>query len=45
MSTNQIPVRFLPDPARSHDRLKVKFTLLYALLGEPDHRVSELYST
>ena len=32
-----------PDPVKSHDRFKMKFSLPYALLSDPDHRVAELY--
>jgi thioredoxin-dependent peroxiredoxin len=32
-----------PDPVRSHDRFKLKFSLPFALLSDVDHRVAEQY--
>jgi peroxiredoxin Q/BCP len=32
-----------PDPVKSHDKFKLKFSLPFALLSDPEHRVAELY--
>jgi len=32
-----------PDPVRSHVKFKTKFSLPFALLSDPDHRVAEMY--
>ena len=32
-----------PDSVRSHDGFKLKLSLPFALLSDPDHRVAELY--
>jgi thioredoxin-dependent peroxiredoxin len=32
-----------PDSVKSHDKFKSKFSLPYALVSDPDHRVAELY--
>ncbi|HNS53016.1 MAG TPA: thioredoxin-dependent thiol peroxidase [Anaerolineae bacterium] len=32
-----------PDPVKSHVKFKVKFSLPFALLSDPDHRVAEMY--
>lgn len=32
-----------PDPVRSHVKFKVKFSLPFALLSDPDHRVAVMY--
>jgi len=32
-----------PDDIKSHSRFKVKYTLPFALLSDPDHRVAEMY--
>jgi len=32
-----------PDNVRSHARFKTKFSLPFALLSDPDHRVAEMY--
>ena len=32
-----------PDPVKSHVKFKTKFSLPFALLSDPDHRVAEMY--
>ena len=32
-----------PDSVKSHDKFKLKFSLPFALLSDPEHRVAELY--
>lgn len=32
-----------PDSIKSHDKFKLKFSLPFALLSDPDHRVAEMY--
>ena len=32
-----------PDPVKSHVKFKIKFSLPFALLSDPDHRVAEMY--
>ncbi|MBN1138740.1 MAG: thioredoxin-dependent thiol peroxidase [Anaerolineae bacterium] len=32
-----------PDNLKSHDKFKTKFSLPFALLSDPDHRVAEMY--
>ncbi len=32
-----------PDSVKSHDGFKVKYSLPFALLSDPDHRVAEMY--
>jgi peroxiredoxin Q/BCP len=32
-----------PDTVKSHDKFKVKYSLPFALLSDPDHRVAEIY--
>jgi peroxiredoxin Q/BCP len=32
-----------PDSVRSHDAFKLKFSLPFTLLSDPDHRVAEVY--
>jgi peroxiredoxin Q/BCP len=32
-----------PDTVKSHDKFKAKYSLPFALLSDPDHRVAEMY--
>jgi peroxiredoxin Q/BCP len=32
-----------PDPVKSHVKFKTRFSLPFALLSDPDHRVAEMY--
>src|ERR1700712_1281314 len=42
-NANAIILGISPDPIKSHDKLKSKFTLPFPLLADPDHAVATSY--